>query len=403
MKVVLVVALGVLVLGCESVARSAAEHAIEPEPTAAVGGGAAALDQPPVHSSHRCGECHVEIAESWRGSAHAGSASNPLFAAMRADARDPSCDQCHAPLAATLEPGSAVAAEGVTCDACHTAERVELADGRGRLVMNPGDNVKRGPLCDARDHYFHRVACVPMFERSEMCAGCHSLSRHAATGTIAIHGEYDEWRASSYGPSGSDAACQSCHMPSVDGAVAEGWSGHERFSAHGPLAGAPPARSPLRVVLALRPQPGDRIAIDATVSNEAAGHSLPTGLPGRRIRLEARTLDGEGRELDHWSHDYGTWLIDESGREAPFYSAAKVERDDRILSGGTRRHELVLRAPGAVRLELRLSKLAVSEPLAARLGIAEPEIRELALASIDIPASGAARRRKLATPLEVIP
>lgn len=402
MKAALLTALTVGPIGCESVARSAAEHAAEPEAIAAATGEPIVTERPRLRSSRRCGECHVEIAESWRGSAHAGSASDPLFTAMRADANDSGCDQCHAPLADLLEPGSAVAAEGVTCDACHTAERVELTDGAGRLVLSPSDNVKRGPLCDARDHYFHRVACVPMFERSEMCAGCHSPSHHTPTGSIAIHGEYDEWRASPFGPSGSGAACQSCHMPSTDGAVAEGWADHERFSAHGPIAGVAPARSPLHVVLAMRAK-GEHIAIDATISNRDAGHSLPTGLPGRRLRLDVRTLDADGGELDRWTHEYGTWLVDEAGREAPFYAAARLERDDRIVAGGKREHELVLHAPGAVRLELRLTRHSVSEPLAARLGIARPEQRELAIGSIDIPAPGPARRRKLATPLEVIP
>ncbi|HWB82106.1 MAG TPA: hypothetical protein VG755_44390, partial [Nannocystaceae bacterium] len=320
-----------VVTGCESVARSAGDEVAAEEP-APLPSAAAPVEHgphPKLRSSHRCGECHVAIAESWSSSAHAGSAKDPLYLAMRDDAKDASCDSCHAPLAHLLEPGSAVAGEGVTCDACHTAERVELDGDRGRLVLNTTDNVKRGPLCDARDHYFHRVACEPMFERSEMCAACHTLSRHAGATTIAVHGEYEEWKASPLGPAGSDASCQSCHMPSRDGEVAEGWEGRARHSAHG---GATSTSSPLQVALTLQPAADGRIAVVANVTNADAGHALPTGLPGRRLRIAARVVDGSGAELDRWEHVYGTWLVDDAGNEAPFYSATRVAKDDRIAA-----------------------------------------------------------------------
>lgn len=388
--------------GCESVARSAGDDVAAPEPAAPPVARTAVALKPAVRlrSSHRCSECHVAIAASWSSSSHAGSAKDPLYLAMRADARDASCDSCHAPLAHLLEPGSAVAGEGVTCDACHTAERVELDGDRGHLVLNATDNVKRGPLCDARDHYFHRVACVPMFERSEMCAGCHTLSRHAGAATIAVHGEYEEWKASPLGPSGSDASCQSCHMPSRDGEVAEGWDGPQRYSAHG---NPTPSVSPLRVALTLKPAADGRIAVVAHVRNADAGHALPTGMPGRRLRITLRVVDGSGAELDRWEHVYGTWLVDDAGNEVPFYAATGIAKDDRIAAEASREHELTLGVPGAARLELTLAQRAISEALAERLGIVVPDERVLATATIDIPAPGAARRRRFAQPLEVIP
>jgi Cytochrome c554 and c-prime len=389
--------------GCEAAARSAADGEllaapppIEPSTPPDTGTG----DN--LRSSHRCGECHVAIAESWSSSAHAGSARNPLYLAMRADAADPSCDSCHVPLAALLEPGSAVAAEGVTCDACHTARRVELGEERGRLILDPADNVKRGPLCDARDHYFHRVACVPMFEKSEMCAGCHSLARHAGATKIVVHGEYDEWKASPFGPAHGDASCQSCHMPSRPGAVAEGGDGPQRFSLHAWRPGELGNRSPLQVVLTMKPE-GSRVTVLAAVHNDGAGHSLPTGLPGRRLRIEARTIDVDGNELDRWEHTYGTWLVDERGREAPFYAAARVQRDDRIAAGATREHHFALAAPHAARLELRLVQRALTETLAERFGIAAPAETLLAAGTIEIPAPGRARSKRLASAIEVIP
>src|SRR5262249_38252063 len=125
-------------------------------------GAAAALavvpDAPPsyvaVRPAIRCAECHGAIHQEWTTSAHARAASEPLYVAMRADAKNAGCDRCHAPLAKLVEPGDPVAGEGVTCEVCHAI--VETGPDRTGAAFQLAltDNTERGPICDAKDHYF---------------------------------------------------------------------------------------------------------------------------------------------------------------------------------------------------------------------------------------------------------
>ena len=73
----------------------------------------------------RCGECHGNMEREWRSSAHAQSDASPIYRAMRAASGGKHCDRCHAPLRA-LAVGDPVAAEGVTCDVCHTIASVQV-------------------------------------------------------------------------------------------------------------------------------------------------------------------------------------------------------------------------------------------------------------------------------------
>jgi hypothetical protein len=390
--------------GCDAAAQASGEEgepraAAQPvadEPTVDAKRGPEASD---VHGARRCGECHVGISETWSASAHAGSAVDPLYVAMRRDAGDATCDSCHAPLAQLLGAESTVAAEGVTCDVCHTTEKVDLSGSRGRIEMAEHRRTKLGPLCDAKGHYFHDVKCSPLFEQADLCAGCHTLERTTADGTgIAVHGEWREWMGGPFGPSGSDTQCQSCHMPARDGEVAEGWNNRTRFSDHGTLgAGDSLVRSALKVALALAPVPGkrDALRISAEIANDGAGHHVPTGLPDRRMRFEVRTVAADGREIDRWEHEYGKRLVDTAGEEAPFYAATRMLSDDRIAPGETRKHVFELTDGDAVRIEVRVVWRPLPHSLAARLGVQPAPDRELVSGSIELPRGSARRRNRV--------
>src|SRR5262249_16933879 len=68
-----------------------------------------------ITGAGRCGECHETMFDEWEQSAHAQAATSRVYAATVADAKDPTCDRCHAPLAELL-PREATVTEGVTCD-----------------------------------------------------------------------------------------------------------------------------------------------------------------------------------------------------------------------------------------------------------------------------------------------
>jgi hypothetical protein len=274
--------------------------------------------------------------------------------------------------------------------------------GTGTFGLNLVDNVKRGPLCDATDHYFHRTACTPLFTSSDLCGGCHALERHDGSLDLSVHGEYAEWKAGPFGPGHGDLACQSCHMPARAGQIAEGWDGRDKFSDHQTLGDDDGlVTHALRLALRGTPTAGDGLALHLVVHNEGAGHAVPTGLPGRRVRVEVRTLAEDGAQLDRWTHEYGMFVVDDAGNVAPFYRATRVERDDRIAPGTERTHDFALAAATATRIEVRVVWHAVPDELAARYGIAAAPQRELASATIDLPPPGKARRRMLARAIEI--
>jgi hypothetical protein len=165
-----------------------------PPPAPAAPDAAAALPALFVSSALRCGECHEHAEREWRRSAHARAASEPLYQAMRAEPGAEGCDRCHAPLAAALGPGDAVTAEGVTCDVCHTIDRVELGQKGAIFALRLDGNVKFGPLCDARDQYFHRMGCSPLHREAIFCAACHTHRE----GDLPVYTEYQEWRDGPY-------------------------------------------------------------------------------------------------------------------------------------------------------------------------------------------------------------
>src|SRR5687768_5885391 len=51
-----------------------------------------------THRAGRCGECHEKMYDEWTDSAHAHADESAVFAAMRKQATEPSCERCHAPL-----------------------------------------------------------------------------------------------------------------------------------------------------------------------------------------------------------------------------------------------------------------------------------------------------------------
>jgi hypothetical protein len=274
------------------------------------------------------------------------------------------------------EPG---AHEGVNCDTCHSINRVEPTRAGAGFVLHTRENVKYGPLCDAKDHYFHKMGCSPLHQSGQFCAACHLYYREAGGSELPVFTEYEEWRD---GPAAAEGLeCQSCHMPAVRGLeVARGWKPARPFGHdHGLLGHDDKLRSralALRVDVAAD---AGVVHVTATVTNVGAGHAVPGGLPGRRVVLRVICRDKVGVEESRAEHEFARVLADASGRERPFYAATHVVRDERILprtarketfdlsarQGGTIEAELVWREmPDAWRDELDVA--SVGEELLAR-------------------------------------
>lgn len=345
----------------------------------------------------RCGECHGRTELQWRGSAHARADASPLYRAMRIGARTTSCDRCHAPLR-QIAAADPVAAEGVNCDVCHTIASVQVGRvGGAGFTLRVDDAVRYGPLCDAKPHYFHSMGCSPLHQAGEFCAACHDWSVKLPSGAaLAIYPEYREWLEDSAG--GSGLPCQRCHMPGERAEVAVGWP--ERFGVpmHTFLGRGDLRRRALTGRARITSSAG-RLTVNVSLTNSGAGHAIPTGLPERQLRVEVELVDSFGRVTARKEQRYGRMLVDDAGKEVPFYEATRELADTRIRAGETRQDSFVLPAAGGERLRMSVTWRPISPTLAARLGVTAPPDEPVLSAGLQLPARG----RGEATVVELSP
>lgn len=335
-----------------------------------------------AHTANRCGECHGALHNDWKGSGHARADRSDLYLAMRSRAPDgASCDGCHAPLKRLLDPTDLAASEAVTCEVCHSIKDVVEQGGRARIDMVLADNIKRGPLCDAKDSYFHKTGCSPLHRESRFCAGCHHLALPLpGGGELPIFTEHTEWAKSSY--ASSSITCQDCHMPGAVAEVASGWGRQARVGNHGCMGdGGDLRRRALTMQLTVEDQKGT-IHAEARLKNEAAGHAVPTSLPGRQIVLRVRALDESGAEIERAERIYTRVLVDDQGAEVPFFLARREASDSRIAAGETRRESFSFKVARAGEIRAEILWRRASPALAAVAGIA---VEEQVLAEARVP------------------
>lgn len=322
-----------------------------------------------VATSVRCGECHGKMEREWKTSAHARAAQTPVYQAMRSRADSASCDRCHAPLLAVTDPSEPAAQEGVSCDVCHTiAELTPKRSGAG-FALRVHDNIKYGPLCDAKDHYFHRMGCSPLHLDSTLCAGCHLLYLPGRGGQeLPVFTEYEEWSQGPYPSMGIH--CQGCHMPEETAEVAVGSPQRVGVAHHGFLGREGTLRREaiqLRVAVAGNQ---NELHVQVRLRNTGAGHKVPTGFPGKRLLLRVRTLDQAGQELNRSERTYARILVDDRGSEVPFFSATRLALDNRLAPDEARTESFDLVGPAAGKLHIELVWRGVSD-MAANIS-AEP-------------------------------
>jgi hypothetical protein len=312
----------------------------------------------------RCAECHGEIHTEWAASAHARAATAPLYRAMQADAHDRTCEPCHTPLAGAVDPTDAAHADGVGCQACHAIVDVEARRPGAGFRLGLADNTQRGPLCDAKDHYFHKMGCAPLYAEARYCAACHLYYRGG--GAVPVFTEYEEWQASPYA---DELACQDCHMPRGVAEVAVGWPARPNVGHHGFLGrdGRLRARA-LEARWSVRRGADGGLDVEVAVKNAGAGHLVPGGLPGRQLVVRVRALGKDGAEMAADERVYQRVLLDEHGDPAPFYRAVKAGPDMRIAPKATRVEHFSLAAAGAARVRLELLYRELAPPLSAALG-----------------------------------
>lgn len=196
-----------------------------------------------------CAQCHSQIHQQWRESAHANAFREPFYqknVQLLIDNKgieySRHCEGCHNPIAlfsGALTKNSTVDrtfdVDGITCSVCHSIVKIQDTTGTGSYVMgvpavmlNPDGTPHKGlPIRDEilGNLDLHKKAVMRDFMRTpEFCAACHKaaipkeLSGYKWLRAFSV---YDEWQQSSW--SGRSPIpfykkehtriCQDCHMP----------------------------------------------------------------------------------------------------------------------------------------------------------------------------------------------
>jgi hypothetical protein len=260
------------------------------------------------------------------------------------------CATCHLPAASvgaphTTDPNMAtgVGLEGVACDLCHKIWDVGLDPANGLPYPNmtgilsinlvrpdAGHQVFVGPFDDVapgEDTY------SPLQDQSQICAPCH-FGEFWGT---QVYDSFGEWLESPFSDPETGKTCQDCHMPrrgaTLVALVDEG--GQERdpqtiFSHLMPGAADTALLQDTATVEVNAQRQGDRINLEVRVTNENAGHHIPTDHPARNILLVVSATDSQGGELgylgDQRIPDWGG-----TGTDADDYGGRPGKRYAKIL------------------------------------------------------------------------
>ncbi len=269
---------------------------------------------------------------------HAHAMDDPIFEATYAvssihdfKGTQRLCLRCHAPLSLHNRDPEKFR-EGVTCDFCHSVV--------GVMLSNTGNPYLLGRAEGPSDH---RSVCLrsnsgspssPVLSSSVFCAGCHE---YAGKNDFPIMGTYSEWKESSY--AGKGVHCQDCHMPLTSSKIRDHRmmkfrklfpvSGNRnqdslRFSHE---TGLPSIRTEIRKV----DRRGGHLTVVVRLTNQSAGHLLPTGIPSRRLVLVCKVKPLPGGEVIYRRKSYRKRMVERaSGREFAD-DAALLLKEGRIL------------------------------------------------------------------------
>jgi hypothetical protein len=324
-----------------------------------------------LNSSSTCAECHEQIHTMWQRSLHGMALSDPIFQVsfMRAYFETKGkaaavCLRCHAPVAAMtgdLELKDPMSREGISCDYCHSIAAVNLARASNPYEVRL-DGVKRGPLGDANSPA-HAVAKSPLHQSAEFCAGCHE---YVNPNGLAIFTTYTEWKNSRQAREGK--TCQGCHMPMVAGSTVRAELGIRRrgINLHD-ISGGHSAEQVRRAVTAkilrVEREAPNRAVVQVEVANVGSGHSVPTGLPTRKLVLQV-VLQLDGRLVRHFERTYQRALLDRQGNRIVddhrvVLEAHTLLEDTRLLPGERRVERFVASVPpqGRLTAEMQLDYL----------------------------------------------
>jgi hypothetical protein len=311
----------------------------------------AAGELKPPSSAEVCGDCHRAIFDGWEKSAHAHAMESRLFqdALKLAEQNfgNPArkvCLGCHSPIGVQLgdlDLIRKVSWEGVTCDYCHSVQDVTTTGGNPRARVE-FTLVKSGPYQDTVSPA-HGTRYSAVHTSSLICAICHE---YANAQGFPVLDTYSEWKATTYGK--NEQGCQSCHMYSVQGNVVD--PRVVKSAAMVNLHEIPGGHSIQQLNKAIRAaltaaRDGDQIRVVVKLTNQGAGHYVPTGSSLRQLILEVHADSYTGQ---HFSEQrvYRRTVADRNGevlKSEPlvFIKGAKVVTDTRLAPKETKTETFV--------------------------------------------------------------
>lgn len=199
-----------------------------------------------------CAKCHQDVHRQWRESAHANSFRAPFYlknVQILIDSKGIEytrhCEGCHNPTAlfsGALTKAAKVDrgfdADGITCMACHSIQKIQNTSGTGSYVMGvpavmvneDGTPVTRKVDYDdilARPDLHKRAVMKDFYRSPEFCAVCHKAAVPKMLNDykwLRAFSVYDEWQASSWSRQSplpfykkdEVSTCQTCHMKPVE-------------------------------------------------------------------------------------------------------------------------------------------------------------------------------------------
>lgn len=215
------------------------------------------------------------------------------------------CASCHTPAAAVAAPYdtnpntvTGVGKEGVACDFCHKIGSVQVDPSTGLPYPNTPGVLSFGLLRPSGGWQFFAGPYVdvapgndtylPLVNQSQFCAPCHT----ATFWGVQVYNSFGEWLASPYSDPAKGQTCQNCHMPhrGTNFAARSDQGGNSRdpqtvFSHLMPGASDPNLLQNTAALTVAAQQAGPLIHVTVTVTNQKAGHHIPTDHPSRNILL----------------------------------------------------------------------------------------------------------------------
>ena len=271
-------------------------------------------------SAEVCGSCHKEIYAEWKSSMHAQSSAlkdpihgafyrkvigDPTQEGVTKNGKFPVCLRCHAPNAAiqkkTKLDASPAFNEGVNCVFCHTITKfkgTEKPDGKLRLgqaayeVSTTALQAPSGKNYSTAQKPADATSTTPdfhpfpmegknsaLYKSSEVCMGCHDRRNN-------FHGVPLCATGTEIADSKSFAACQSCHMATVNG--------HADHTMSGGHDGNMVRRA---VIMDMKTTEKDGNYLAKITMVNKLPHKFPTGAPFRNAYLKVTAYDDKGKPV----------------------------------------------------------------------------------------------------------